>query len=154
MNCYCCSKIPYHECCEPFITGSAMPDTAQKLMRSRFSAYCTAQYGYIVDTYAQGYKEQLTEEDIAQSAAGTRWFALDVIPHSAPDKVEFKAWYFDQRKVGLMHETSNFIVEAGRWKYTDGMMHDDTGYQKIGRNDPCPCASNKKFKQCCQRLLP
>jgi SEC-C motif-containing protein len=23
---------------------------------------------------------------------------------------------------------------------------------KTGRNDPCPCGSGKKFKQCCQRL--
>jgi len=25
----------------------------------------------------------------------------------------------------------------------------DPGYGKIGRNEPCPCGSNKKFKQCC-----
>lgn len=24
--------------------------------------------------------------------------------------------------------------------------------EKIGRNDPCPCGSGKKYKQCCQRL--
>jgi hypothetical protein len=24
---------------------------------------------------------------------------------------------------------------------------------KIGRNDPCPCGSGKKYKQCCLRLL-
>ena len=23
---------------------------------------------------------------------------------------------------------------------------------KVGRNDPCPCGSGKKFKKCCQRL--
>ena len=23
--------------------------------------------------------------------------------------------------------------------------------QKIGRNDPCPCGSGKKYKQCCGR---
>ena len=24
---------------------------------------------------------------------------------------------------------------------------------KIGRNDPCPCGSGKKFKQCCGKVL-
>jgi uncharacterized protein YecA (UPF0149 family) len=24
-----------------------------------------------------------------------------------------------------------------------------SGRQKIGRNDPCPCGSGKKFKKCC-----
>jgi len=23
--------------------------------------------------------------------------------------------------------------------------------KKIGRNDPCPCGSGKKYKQCCQK---
>jgi len=23
--------------------------------------------------------------------------------------------------------------------------------EKIGRNDPCPCGSGKKYKQCCGR---
>lgn len=24
--------------------------------------------------------------------------------------------------------------------------------EKVGRNDPCPCGSGKKYKQCCQKL--
>jgi preprotein translocase subunit SecA len=24
--------------------------------------------------------------------------------------------------------------------------------QRVGRNDPCPCGSGKKYKQCCMRL--
>lgn len=24
--------------------------------------------------------------------------------------------------------------------------------QKVGRNDPCPCGSGKKYKQCCFKL--
>ena len=29
-----------------------------------------------------------------------------------------------------------------------GMLHRDPS-RKIGRNDPCPCGSRKKFKKCC-----
>jgi hypothetical protein len=25
--------------------------------------------------------------------------------------------------------------------------------QKVGRNDPCPCGSGKKFKKCCEEKL-
>jgi preprotein translocase subunit SecA len=28
----------------------------------------------------------------------------------------------------------------------------ETGERKVGRNDPCPCGSGKKFKQCHGRL--
>ena len=27
------------------------------------------------------------------------------------------------------------------------------GQPKVGRNDPCPCGSGKKFKKCCGRNL-
>ncbi len=27
-------------------------------------------------------------------------------------------------------------------------------YQSVSRNDPCPCGSGKKFKQCCQKRVP
>ena len=27
-------------------------------------------------------------------------------------------------------------------------------YQSVSRNDPCPCVSGRKFKQCCQPLIP
>ncbi|NOR17519.1 hypothetical protein GQ543_07420, partial [candidate division WOR-3 bacterium] len=26
-----------------------------------------------------------------------------------------------------------------------------TGGKKVGRNDPCPCGSGKKYKKCCGR---
>jgi len=26
-----------------------------------------------------------------------------------------------------------------------------TAYEGVGRNDPCPCGSGKKYKQCCLR---
>ena len=26
-----------------------------------------------------------------------------------------------------------------------------TAAEKVGRNDPCPCGSGKKYKQCCGR---
>ena len=25
--------------------------------------------------------------------------------------------------------------------------------KKVGRNDPCPCGSGKKFKKCCERTM-
>ncbi|MBW2853539.1 SEC-C domain-containing protein [Escherichia coli] len=31
-------------------------------------------------------------------------------------------------------------------------MAAQTGERKVGRNDPCPCGSGKKYKQCHGRL--
>lgn len=162
MRCFCCSSKPFQACCEPFIKGDKTPVTAEQLMRSRFSAYATAQYAYILDTYTQEKQQGLSVDDLAQSAQGAKWFALQV--HDAQseesaepntsatlhsDTVEFTAFYFEDKKMYQLHETSNFRVENGAWRYHDGTLHDDCGKVKYGRNLPCVCGSNKKFKQCC-----
>lgn len=162
MRCFCCSSKPFQACCEPFIKGDKTPVTAEQLMRSRFSAYATAQYSYILDTYTKEKQQGLSVDDLAQSAQGAKWFALQV--HDAQseesaepntsatlhsDTVEFTAFYFEDKKMYQLHETSNFRVENGAWRYHDGTLHDDCGKVKYGRNLPCVCGSSKKFKQCC-----
>jgi SEC-C motif-containing protein len=40
----------------------------------------------------------------------------------------------------------------GDWKYVAGNVIPTTVTRvgdKIGRNDPCPCGSGKKYKKCC-----
>ena len=161
MRCFCCSSKPFQACCEPFIKGDKTPVTAEQLMRSRFSAYATAQYAYILDTYTQEKQQGLSVDDLAQSAQGAKWFALQVHdaqseesaePHTSAtlhsDTVEFTAFYFEDKKMYQLHETSNFRVENGAWRYHDGTLHDDCGKVKYGRNLPCVCGSSKKFKQC------
>jgi uncharacterized protein YecA (UPF0149 family) len=52
-------------------------------------------------------------------------------------------------------------VAATRKKYLDGIREDGSvkgvtfkkKYTDVGRNDPCPCGSGKKFKKCCMELL-
>ena len=200
MRCYCCSSKPFNECCEPFIKGVKYPNTAEQLMRSRFSAYATAHYQYILETYTKEKQKDLSVEDLVQSAQGATWFALKVHPTLATNSidslvgnslgsteassidssvhanakdealtnaepisepnlkpiskpnsaiVEFTAYYFENKSMYQLHETSNFNIEDGKWRYHDGVLHDDCGKIKYGRNLPCVCGSNKKFKQCC-----
>ena len=160
MRCFCCSSKPFQACCEPFIKGDKTPVTAEQLMRSRFSAYATAQYSYILDTYTKEKQQGLSVDDLAQSAQGAKWFALQV--HDAQseesaepntsatlhsDTVEFTAFYFEDKKMYQLHETSNFRVENGAWRYHDGTLHDDCGKVKYGRNLPCVCGSSKKLAE-------
>ena len=38
----------------------------------------------------------------------------------------------------------------------DGSVKGETfkkNYTDVGRNDPCPCGSGRKFKQCCMKLI-
>ncbi|WP_218352949.1 YchJ family protein [Alteromonas lipotrueiana] len=153
MRCYCCSSLSYSHCCEPILLKQQTAGSPEALMRSRFTAYCLQKYQYIVDTYSENERAGITVEDIAQSASDTRWFALNInSTDTTAQIVEFTAFYYEKSKTGILHESSTFVLENSEWRYSTGIIHDNTGMIKIGRNDPCPCLSNKKFKQCCSRI--
>ena len=61
MDCPCGSGKTYDECCEPFIRGKAFPETAEQLMRSRYSAYTLQEIPYITDTLHPDHREDWDE---------------------------------------------------------------------------------------------
>lgn len=148
MRCYCCSSLPFDQCCKPILKGEQKAGSPEALMRSRFSAYATKNYAYILHTYSEVKRAELTIEILEDSAQGTNWFALNINTTSS-NTVEFTAFYFEGKNVFQLHETSNFVEEHGEWRYHDGTLHTDCGKIKYGRNLPCLCGSGKKFKQCC-----
>jgi SEC-C motif-containing protein len=60
--------------------------------------------------------------------------------------VHFKAFFIDQQQTLCLEEQSRFVREKKQWFYIDGTF---PKHNKVGRNEPCPCGSGKKFKQCC-----
>ena len=53
------------------------------------------------------------------------------------------------------HPIAEFRREKGEWVFYDGQLVPQAPYvrkeAKVGRNDPCPCGSGKKYKKCCGR---
>ncbi|MFC7772456.1 YchJ family protein [Flavobacterium sp. GCM10027622] len=119
-NCYCGSGIAFSNCCEPFILGSEFPSTAEKLMRSRYSAYCTHNAAYLIATTHSSTRKNHHKEDILSFALENHWVKLEILTTSEK-KVEFKAYYLDSNlKAHVHHEKSTFQNEEGRWFYVDG----------------------------------
>ncbi|WP_277750221.1 YchJ family protein [Pseudoalteromonas sp. PS5] len=150
MFCYCNSSTSYSQCCEPYITGVKTAETPQKLMRSRYSAYCVKDADYIHNTYSSAKRPDNSVGDIAAFADYAKFIKLEVLEEIANEPsgiVEFKAYYIAENCLYTLHERSSFIVEQGAWKYVDGELY-DTPVTKVGRNDLCPCGSNKKYKKC------
>ena len=48
-KCPCGSELSYAECCEPVIKGEKAAETAEQLMRSRYSAYVKTEIDYLLD---------------------------------------------------------------------------------------------------------
>jgi len=114
--------------------------TPKELMISRYEAFVKKDWDYLAATSTTQTKEELA------SMPELEWLQLKIID-AYDTTVEFKAYYKENGKVGLLHEKSYFIQQNGQWKYKDGELFNT----KIQRNEPCPCKSGKKFKQCCAK---
>lgn len=143
--CPCCSGASYQVCCQPLHTGS-VANSPEQLMRSRYSAFALANTDYLLQTSSEQLKKNLSQEELAQTCETFEFISLQVI--SAQDaQVEFVANLLLGDELHPLHETSSFIKQGQEWKYDTGVLH-HTETVKLGRNDKCPCGSNKKFKQC------
>lgn len=122
-------------------------------MRSRFCAYATANYRYILETYAPEKQKTLSIDALRQSDSDSQW--LKLIVHNQQTEVntatvEFSAYYRVEHAFYVLHELSNFNLIDSKWYYTSGEISADSGTVKPARNEPCLCGSGKKFKQCCK----
>lgn len=155
--CPCCSGKQYAECCEPILKNQSAT-TALSLMRSRYTAYQTNQAEYLYKTTHPKTRGEYQINEIEECSKENTWTKLEIISvehgnvNDQRGIVEFKAYYTDKlAKVHILHERSTFLKENNQWFYLDGISNPPKTnlMQKTLRNDPCPCGSGKKYKQCC-----
>jgi SEC-C motif domain protein len=160
-NCPCGTDKPYEACCQEIINGNRPAETAEALMRSRYSAFEKAESGYIMETVHPDKRDQHDEKSILKWALDARWYGLEIIDTKAggcddsEGLVEFVAHYSENDTRKKHHELARFKKEDDKWYFYDGdapqieqVVHKSP---KVGRNDPCPCKSGKKYKKCCGR---
>jgi len=159
VHCPCESTKSLTECCGPLLDGTRGAETAEELMRSRYSAYARGQVDYILATIVPEQREHHEEATIRQWSTESEWLGLEIVEH-APDPgdeaatVEFVARYKNaEGELIAHHERSRFVKIEGDWFFQDGqpveagtIVRDSP---KVGRNDPCPCGSGRKSKKCC-----
>jgi SEC-C motif-containing protein len=157
-NCPCGSGLAYAECCEPYIIGAKNAPSAEALMRSRYSAYVEHAIDYIIQTCTRDEKDKIDEKQTRNWSEKSKWLGLKIIstekggPLDTEGTVEFEALYEMDGLKENHHERAKFKKENGRWLYAEGEVVPKTVVRagpKVGRNDPCPCDSGKKFKHCC-----
>jgi SEC-C motif domain protein len=156
-QCPCGSGLNYTDCCEPIIKGTRHAETAEALMRARYSAYAKVETDFIYESTHPKHREGFDAEGTREWAEGAEWQGLEIIstknggPDEATGEVEFIARFSEQGEAKVHHERALFKKEKTGWLFTDGKA---AGQQpivrsKVGRNDPCPCGSGKKYKKCC-----
>jgi len=154
--CYCGKSLSYNECCGAIHKGSREAKTAEELMRSRYSAFVTADIDFILKTYALETRPTEDREEILNWTKSVDWSKLEVLRTESGTEsdnegfVEFKAHYTENDLNQMIHEKSYFVKEEGSWVYVSGEYPKEKKKENLpGRNEPCFCGSGKKFKKCC-----
>ncbi len=154
--CPCGSGLDYDECCGALHAGKPAP-TAEALMRSRYTAYAMGNFDYLQKTCAPELRADYEPPGVATMPEWRGLKILRTVGGGAGDdagQVEFMASYTINGQAHSLHELSDFRRVDGAWIYTAGEINPKQGTQvrdgsKVGRNDPCPCGSQKKYKKCC-----
>jgi len=161
LSCPCCSGAPFASCCEPFLTGAAVPATAEQAMRARYTAHTRIDLAYLMATLHPSNVNEGDEESARRWAEESTWLGLDIRATDgggAGDTeglVEFVARFRDGKgEIHSHHELSTFVKEDGRWLFKEARAPEQAQVRrpatKVGRNDPCTCGSGKKYKKCCE----
>lgn len=158
-KCPCGSGLDYGLCCGQYISGAKDAPTAEALMRSRYTAYVVHEIDYIMDTCTRSDKEREIDREATEKwSRDSQWMGLKILKtekgkeEDSEGVVEFTATYSQKGLVDVHHEVAKFVKQAGFWMYDTGHVAPVTVVRdspKVGRNDPCPCGSGKKYKKCC-----
>ena len=152
-TCPCGSKKIVSNCCDRFISGNENPQTAEELMRSRFTAYSQNNLSYLEKTYHKSTRTSYKDFN----ADSVDWTGLEILEiengkiEDNTGTVDFIAHYESNNIKHAMREKSSFVKENEQWFYLDGKAKPLPTHhkKKIGRNEPCICGSGKKYKKCC-----
>ncbi len=159
MQCPCESGKSFKKCCEPFITGVKHAETAEQLMRARYTAYTQVEMDFIEKTHDPKTRDETDMEANRKWAESTKWTGLEILEtkqggvDDEVGTVAFKAMFVTDEGLQEHQELSLFRKQDGNWYFVDAS--DPTkqpvvrSEPKVGRNDPCPCGSGKKYKKCC-----
>ena len=162
-SCPCHSGKTYGECCAPILEDGVKAPTAEALMRARYSAYVVGNVEFLKTSVIDEAQKEF-DYNVSQAwSQSSTWHGLEILrvekggPDDTTGIVEFRARYTAGGEFCNHHEVSEFRKENGEWRFVDGTLVGETPQRretpKVGRNDPCPCGSGKKYKKCCGKGL-
>lgn len=123
--CPCFSSLPYISCCAKYHKRTDKPETAEQLMRSRYTAYHMDIVDYLVMTTHPDKLRPIYRTQLESTKGDTEWVGLEILSTSMGSKtdkigkVHFLARYIMNGKEEEMEEHSRFRRYQGDWVYYD-----------------------------------
>jgi len=160
ISCPCGSGRSLAECCGPIVSGEALAPTAEALMRSRYTAYTLGDLAHLKRSLDPKWHPTFDEQGTREWSEKADWQGLTVLSTKGGQagddegEVEFVARFLMDGEEQQLRERARFRKREGKWGYVDGKVKSTqepvkSAGPKVGRNDPCPCGSGKKYKKCC-----
>ncbi|HEX3253706.1 MAG TPA: YchJ family protein [Pyrinomonadaceae bacterium] len=154
--CPCGSGSLFSACCELVINGSRESETAEELMRARYSAFATGAIDFIVSSTHSRTRKEIDLDFTREWSQTSEWRGLQIFETREVNDnkafVSFEAQYSQNGKDFSHREKAQFERENGQWRFVTGdeLKNPTVRYEtpRPGRNDPCPCGSGKKYKKC------
>ncbi len=159
--CPCGSGKKYEDCCEPIIQQKVLAPTPEILMRSRYTAYAKHEIKWLKDSLEPSQRTDFDEKSVDNWSRESEWLGIEIRETKTEEEknigwVEFIAKFKQGNITRNHHELGEFHKVGGAWFFFDGRAVKPSTVHKtspeIGRNDPCPCGSGKKYKKCCGAL--
>ena len=155
-TCPCGSGAAFKDCCEPVINGTRESQTAEELMRARYSAFATGAVDFIISSTHSRTRKEVDRASTQEWSETSTWRGLEILETKQVNEnkayVSFEAQFTQNGKNENHREKSLFEREQGQWRFVTGdeLKNPTVRYETPppGRNDPCPCGSGKKYKKC------
>ncbi|MFA5265641.1 MAG: YchJ family metal-binding protein [Opitutaceae bacterium] len=154
-SCPCGSGKTFGECCAPVLAGKRPAPSAEYMMRARFTAHVVGDQAFLHSSYLETSKKPFIDQPEAHPTKWTRLVIHSEEPSKLPNMayVDFTAFYEESDTEFAHDEKAEFVKIGEDWIYTRAVRLGPAPFKspqpKVGRNDPCPCGSGKKYKQCC-----
>lgn len=162
VACPCGSGRDDSDCCLPVLAREREPETAEELMRSRYTAFARGDVDWIMESHHPDTVSEIDRDEVETWSTGSEWLGLKIRETDAggPDDDEgvvvFRARYRPQGGQQVEHvERARFLRHEGAWKFHSVVEEGAPELvpvaprSTVGRNDPCPCGSGRKHKRCC-----
>lgn len=114
---------------EPVQTAAAAPKKPKQSIEERLEKE--------LDSLPAMFKSKLKDPAVKQRF-------IDIAKRMEKDGVDFKS--IRAMKKWMEAHKAEFQNQNGEAQKVETVVHEGP---KIGRNDPCPCGSGKKYKKCC-----
>ena len=118
-DCPCGLQSPYADCCGLLIRGTGYADTAEDLMRSRYTAYTLRNWDYLIQTTHSSERSEKRRKTFEKWGKSVEWLKLEVLGSKKgglqddEGEVTFAAFYKEDDEEHSIRESSKFLKENG-----------------------------------------